>query len=308
MKAGASMRCLALLVALLRVQEVRGFSHTPALRHAGPWAHRLTTVRSLSSQPSDPGSDDAFDEPEGEPGPSSFRWLGEDLVRQTYIYEVRIRSPLGLQLAEKDITVSSGARVNAIVAIGITPDSNADLAGIRENDRVVATQATLGSHMWEKNTLDGVAAAVSSRLKYADDVRLRLERPFDSSAELSSRSQVPETFIVALKKPLGLQLTEQPDPARKQQSVVVVTGVSGNAAASEQIFPGDRICAVSASFGDGMWPPLSLWRRSSYKYFDECADDLPHGPTDSKFRPATCVGCCVPAPPSMVLLPIRTFT
>lgn len=188
-------------------------------------------------------------------GPESFQWVDEHLERQTYSYEVRLKKPLGMQLEEEMLPDSRGDKQIAVVVKGFTPDSNAVLAGVREGDRIVATSATWGDHMWSKSSLDGVIVAVSSRLKYADDVKLRLERPFDSAAELRARTAVSERVRVTLQKPLGLELEERP---WRKSTAVFVKQVDGNVSASGKVLPGDRITAISASLGERMWPTRSV--------------------------------------------------
>lgn len=58
----------------------------------------------------------------------------------------------------------------------------------RRGDRVVATSATLGDGLWEKNTLDGVLSAVGTRLVFSDTVTLRVERPLEAQQLAAARS------------------------------------------------------------------------------------------------------------------------
>lgn len=67
-------------------------------------------------------------------------WVGENLERQTYAYEVKIIKPLGMKLAQRRIKSVSGAKLNCVVAIAVEAGSNAEKAGVRVGDRVVATQ------------------------------------------------------------------------------------------------------------------------------------------------------------------------
>jgi hypothetical protein len=58
---------------------------------------------------------------------------------------------------------------------------NAEAAGMRVGDRVVATMATMGTKMWSQRTLDGAQAAISSRLAVSDDVTFDVERLLDGN-------------------------------------------------------------------------------------------------------------------------------
>lgn len=57
----------------------------------------------------------------------------------------------------------------------------------RAGDRVVATSATLGDVLWEKNTVDGILSAVGTRLVFSNTVTLRVERALDAQQLAASR-------------------------------------------------------------------------------------------------------------------------
>ena len=71
-------------------------------------------------------------------------------------FEVTVQRPLGIQLAEQ-------AGVGVVVS-DVSVGSNAYGAGISVGDIVLATSATMGSGMWPKKTVDGVEAAIQTRL------------------------------------------------------------------------------------------------------------------------------------------------
>ena len=199
---------------------------------------------------------------------TQMRLVGESLERRAYIYEARLASPLGIKLAEQnsastierdyDDDASDSARpASRVVVAGVEKGSTAWDAGVRAGDCIVATGASWGGGMHLTSTVDGVTAAVTSRVKMFGDVNLRFERPFDSADEVSWRSVVAETFIVELAKPLGIELTEKGEGA--ERAVYVKTlDPAGNAALSGQVKVEDRIVAVSASIGNGLWDANSV--------------------------------------------------
>ena len=201
---------------------------------------------------------------------TQMRLVGESLERRAYIYEARLASPLGIKLAEQnsastferddddDDEASDSARpASRVVVAGVERGSTAWDAGVRAGDCIVATGATWGGGMHLTSTVDGVTAAVTSRVKMFGDVNLRFERPFDSADEVSWRSVVAETFIVELAKPLGIELTEKGEGV--ERAVYVKTlDPAGNAALSGQVKVDDRIVAVSASIGNGLWDANSV--------------------------------------------------
>lgn len=51
----------------------------------------------------------------------------------------------------------------------------------------MATSATLGDVLWEKNTVDGILSAVGTRLVFSDTVTLRVERPLEPQQLAAAR-------------------------------------------------------------------------------------------------------------------------
>ncbi|CAN0171690.1 unnamed protein product, partial [Discosporangium mesarthrocarpum] len=95
-----------------------------------------------------------------------------ELGRGVCTGEVEISQPLGMDLVD---TPDMGVCVSKV-----HPGGSAERMGVRPGDRVVATSATLGNGLWEKNTVDGVLSAVGTRLVLSDTVTLRLERGLES--------------------------------------------------------------------------------------------------------------------------------
>jgi hypothetical protein len=195
-----------------------------------------------------------------------MRLVGESLERRAYIYEARLASPLGIKLAEEapvgggyNYGLSEEARRagSRVVVAGVERGSTAWAAGVRAGDCIVATGAAWGGGMFPTSTVDGVTAAVTSRVQMFGDVNLRFERPFDSADEVSWRSVVAETFVVELAKPLGMELAEKGEGADRAVFVKAVDP-AGNAAKAGQVKAGDRIVAVSASVGTWMWAARSV--------------------------------------------------
>lgn len=52
---------------------------------------------------------------------------------------------------------------------------------------MVATSATLGDVLWEKNTVDGILSAVGTRLVFSNTVTLRVERALDAQQLAAAR-------------------------------------------------------------------------------------------------------------------------
>ncbi|CAN0427916.1 unnamed protein product, partial [Ectocarpus fasciculatus] len=129
----------------------------------------------------------------------------------------------------------------------------------RAGDRIVATSATLGDVLWEKNTVDGILSAVGTRLVFSNTVTLRVERALDAQqlAAARFRESVTQTYEVTLQRPPGLILEQVWDPAGSGQadSVVVAGIVPGSPAESSgAVECGDKVVAVSSSIGNIMWP------------------------------------------------------
>mmetsp|Transcript_38469 Transcript_38469/g.75851 ORF Transcript_38469/g.75851 Transcript_38469/m.75851 type:complete len:1156 (+) Transcript_38469:82-3549(+) len=208
------------------------------------------------------------------PGSQKMKLVGECLESRTYAYEARLKSPLGIKLAEEPLSRASNADTEAqrssprtcVVVCEVLPGASAHDAGVRTGDRIVATGASWGGGMWDSSTVEGVTSSVATRLRMYGEVKIRFERPFDGAEEVSWRSVVSETFTVDLRKPLGITLEERilsPEGSVSgsaqdgvpQQKAVFVKGLdpNGNAVASGRVNLDDRILSVSASFGDSMW-------------------------------------------------------
>ena len=132
----------------------------------------------------------------------------------------------------------------------MTPGSAAEQLGIKEGDIIAATSATAGDQLWMHNSADGVKSALNTRFVMSPTVTVRLERdlakiPDDVVASL----QVPYTFLVRLKRPIGLHVVEGPGKGVYVQYIKPDLG----AARSKMLEVGDKIVAMSASWGDRMW-------------------------------------------------------
>lgn len=189
-----------------------------------------------------------------------MRLVGECLERRTYVYEARLKSPLGIKLAEEPVTKPNSGddgtqlqltQRNFVVVCDVVPGTSAYDTGVRPGDRIVATGASWGGRMWESSTVEGVTSSVGSKLRMFGEVNLRIERPFDGSEEVSWRSIVTETFMVDLRKPLGITLEERRFPPlqggdddsqlpRKVAVFVKDLDPSGTAAASGKIRVGKK--------------------------------------------------------------------
>lgn len=99
-----------------------------------------------------------------------------------HTYEVELRRPLGLVLRQREgDTGLLGGIVNVeragVEVANVSIGGSAHASGaIRAGDLVVATSGTVGDALWEKSSLEGVLAAISTRLALLPTVRLRLER------------------------------------------------------------------------------------------------------------------------------------
>ena len=108
-----------------------------------------------------------------------------------FTYEVELGQPLGMVLRERKPLAASSSSSSSQGAVGV-PSSRRDVevaevaAGgaaaacgrVREGDVVVATSGTIGDALWEKSSLEGVLAAISTRLALSPTVTLRLQRQF----------------------------------------------------------------------------------------------------------------------------------
>eukprot|EP00752_Nemacystus_decipiens_P004025 g3686.t1 len=175
-----------------------------------------------------------------------------DLKRGVYTGDVKIKQPLGLDLAE----CSEGVCISKV-----RKGCSAERQGVRAGDRVVATSATLGDVLWEKNTVDGILSAVGTRLVLSNTVTLRVERALDAQqlAAARFRESVTQTYEIVLRRPPGLILEQVWDSSGKAESVVVSGIVPGSPAeASGAVECGDTVVAVSSSLGNVMWPYRQL--------------------------------------------------
>eukprot|EP00904_Undaria_pinnatifida_P010501 jgi/Undpi1/6581/HiC_scaffold_20.g09060.m1 len=173
-----------------------------------------------------------------------------DLKRGVYTADVKVKQPLGLDLGE----CQGGVCVSKV-----RPGCSAELQGVRPGDRVVATSATLGDGLWEKNTVDGILSAVGTRLVFSETVTLRVERPLEPQQLAAARFQksVTQTFEVTLRRPPGLILEQIWDPSGNGEAEgVVVAGIVPGSPAdlSGAVQQGDLVVAVGSSLGNIMWP------------------------------------------------------
>eukprot|EP00903_Cladosiphon_okamuranus_P006597 g6444.t1 len=175
-----------------------------------------------------------------------------NLKRGVYTGDVKIKQPLGLDLVE----CSDGVCISKV-----HKGCSAERLGVRAGDRVVATSATLGDVLWEKNTVDGILSAVGTRLVFSNTVTLRVERALDAQqlAAARFRESVTQTYEVTLRRPPGLILEQVWDSSGKAESVVVAGILPGSPAeASGAVECGDTVVAVSSSLGNVMWPYRQL--------------------------------------------------
>ena len=132
----------------------------------------------------------------------------------------------------------------------MTPGSKAEQLGVKEGDIIAAVSATAGDQLWSHASAEGVQAALSTRRVMSPTVTVRLERGLATIPdEVASLLQVPYTFTVRLKRPIGLHVVEGPGKAVYVQYIKPDLG----AARSKRIEVGDQIVAMSASWGDKMW-------------------------------------------------------
>ena len=93
-----------------------------------------------------------------------------------YTYEVELSQPLGLALRE----TKSSQRTRDVEVAELAPGGSGEQSGrIREGDVVLATSGTIGDTLWEKSSLEGVLAAISTRLAISPTVTLRMQRKFE---------------------------------------------------------------------------------------------------------------------------------
>jgi pentatricopeptide repeat protein len=171
-------------------------------------------------------------------------------VKRPRRFEVTVGKPLGLYMTEG----AGGPVVSRIV-----PGSNAEAAGLRVGDRIVAASAAVGSKLWTKATLAGVESAINSRFRFSDDITFCVERPLAPGAAADADSlwaREVEVFEVELERPVPLEFMQE-DMEGGVFVRRVLPGAGGSEALST-IRPYDRVLAVSATLGDRMWRTRSL--------------------------------------------------
>lgn len=164
-------------------------------------------------------------------------------------FEVTVRKPLGLYMSEG---VKKGG---APTVSEIRSGGNAEKAGLRVGDRIVAASATVGNKLWTKTTLVGVESAINSRFRFSDDITFCVERSLAQDAgEDSIFSRPVEVFEVELERPVPLEFMQED----AEGGVFVRRVLKSDSPALQLIQPFDRVIAVSASLGDRMWRTNSL--------------------------------------------------
>ena len=110
-----------------------------------------------------------------------------------HTFEVELSQPLGMVLREQAPPPLDAAAPEpspapldddappsppaAVEVAEVAPGGSAAASGVvRPGDVVVATSGTIGDQMWEKSTLEGVLAAISTRLAISPTIALRLRR------------------------------------------------------------------------------------------------------------------------------------
>lgn len=223
-------------VLLRAASPVRGMSEKPQARWQGE------------------GPDAREEEGQDRAGNAGSSWmealrLEKGALRRNHRFEVTIRKPLGIFMSEGEADV--GAPTISEVRLG----SNADKAGLRVGDRIVAASATVGNKLWTKTTLVGVESAINSRFRFSDDITFCVERTLAQDAgDDSIASRQVEVFEVELERPVPLELMQE----NAEGGVFVRRVLKADCEALRRIQPYDRVVAVSASLGDRMWRTNSL--------------------------------------------------
>ena len=106
-------------------------------------------------------------------------WEGDLL----HTYEVELTRPLGLTLRNREV---NGGAARGPFPAGPGPGvevANVSVGGsacasglVQPGDIIEATSGTVGDALWEKSSLEGVLAALSTRLAIQDSVAVRLKR------------------------------------------------------------------------------------------------------------------------------------
>jgi pentatricopeptide repeat protein len=173
----------------------------------------------------------------------------QDLSRGVKVFEVELRRPLDFKILPGD----GGAGVQIV---GVKEGGNAASVGLRDGDMIVATSATMGDQLWKKRTVEGVASALRTRFMLTDTARLRIERNLSEGDIAKARfvDEVTHTLQVTLQKPPGIFLAQQYNEDGSCKGVYICGMVPGGPAErSGLVQVGDRIAAVSNTFGSKMW-------------------------------------------------------
>lgn len=134
-------------------------------------------------------------------------------------------------------------------------DSKAYHSGISIGDKIVATSATAGDMMWSHKSADSIKSALSTRFVMCSNVKIRFERRLNDIPETIRNSLlVPYTYTIPLRRPIGLHVVEGPQGGVYVQYIKPDMG----AAKSRLVEVGDRVVAMSASWGDKMWDVKSV--------------------------------------------------
>ncbi len=210
----------------------------------------LPSPRALDGEGVDDGEEEEYDAAAWER--QRQRAAGEGsaagAVKRHRRFEVTVGKPLGLYMAEGE----GGPVISRIV-----PGSNAEAAGLRAGDRIVAASAAVGSRLWTKATLAGVESAINSRFRFSDDITFCVERPLAPAAAADRDSlwaRDVEVFEVELERPVPLEFMQED----MEGGVFVRRVLREDSEALRSIQPYDRVLAVSATLGDRMWRTRSL--------------------------------------------------
>ena len=208
---------------------------------------RTSLASSADGEAVDDGADDA--------PVNTLKLVGENLERQTYVFEVRLSSPLGINPAEEpafdEMESSGGGRRRpgdrgggAVGGAGGERGHRGPAAGGPDHRHGGGHRRRHGEAHARRRHGGGPVARALRRRGAAH------RRPFDNADEVSWRSVVSETIQVEVRKPLDMVLEER---GEGDDRAVFVKRVEQSGDASGKIKAGDRVVAVSASFGDGMW-------------------------------------------------------
>eukprot|EP01041_Mallomonas_annulata_P005489 gene5489-11036_t len=134
-----------------------------------------------------------------------------NLERNTIVYECILGRDLGIDFIQDG---------DFVVVGNVTPGSKAATSGIEPGDRVIATSATAGDQMWAHNSVEGIKSALNTRFVMSSTVKVRMERLLSTIAGDSLKNlQVPYSYDVKLKRPLGIHVIEGPQGGVFVQSI-----------------------------------------------------------------------------------------